>query len=57
MEIIRNVIRDIKPEYWVGLGAAVSILSLLVACLSLIYVRRAAKPGSTGGLGVRVSDG
>jgi hypothetical protein len=43
MEIIRNVIRDIKPEYWVALGAAVSILSLLVACLSLIYVRRAAK--------------
>jgi hypothetical protein len=26
MEIIRNVIRDIKPEYWVALGAAVSIL-------------------------------
>ena len=43
MEIIRNVIRDIKPEYWVALGAAVSILSLLVAGFSLIYVRRAAK--------------
>jgi hypothetical protein len=43
MEIIRNVIRDIKPEYWVALGAAVSILSLMVAGFSLIYVRRAAK--------------
>jgi hypothetical protein len=43
METIRNVIRDIKPEYWVALGAAVSILSLLVAGFSLIYVRRAAK--------------
>jgi hypothetical protein len=43
MEIIRNVVRDIKPEYWVALGAAVSILSLLVAGFSLIYVRRSAK--------------
>jgi hypothetical protein len=43
MEIIRNVIRDIKPEYWVALGVAVSILSLLVAAFSLIYVRRSAK--------------
>ena len=46
MEIIRNasrIIRDIKPEYWVALGAAVSILSLLMAGLSLIYVRRSAK--------------
>jgi hypothetical protein len=43
MEIIRNVIRDIRPEYWVALGAAVSILSLLVAGFSLIYVRRSAK--------------
>jgi hypothetical protein len=43
MEIIRNVIRDTKPEYWVALGAAVSILSLLVAGFSLIYVRRSAK--------------
>ena len=43
MEIIRSVIRDIKPEYWVALGAAVSILSLLVAGFSLIYVRRSAK--------------
>jgi hypothetical protein len=43
MEIIRNVIRDIKPEYWVALGAALSILSLLVAGFSLIYVRRSAK--------------
>jgi hypothetical protein len=43
MEIIRNVIRDVKPEYWVALGAAVSILSLLVAGISLIYVRRTAK--------------
>jgi hypothetical protein len=43
MEIIRNVIRDIKPEYWVALGAAVSILSLMVAGFSLIYVRRSAK--------------
>ena len=43
MEIIRNVIRDIKPEYWVALGAAVSILSLLVAGFSLIYARRSAK--------------
>jgi hypothetical protein len=42
MEIIRNVIRDIRPEYWVALGAAVSILSLLVAGFSLIYVRRSA---------------
>ena len=43
MEIIRNFIRDIKPEYWVALGAAVSILSLMVAGFSLIYVRRSAK--------------
>jgi hypothetical protein len=43
MEIIRNVVRDIRPEYWVALGAAVSILSLLVAGFSLIYVRRSAK--------------
>jgi hypothetical protein len=42
MEIIRNVITNIKPEYWVALGAAVSILSLLVAGFSLIYVRRSA---------------
>jgi hypothetical protein len=42
MEIIRNVIRDIKPEYWVALGAAVSILSLLVAGFSLSYARRSA---------------
>jgi hypothetical protein len=34
---------DISPEYWVVLGAAVSILSLLVAGFSLIYVRRSAK--------------
>ena len=43
MEIIRNVIRDIRPEYWVALGAAVSILSLMVAGFSLIYARRSAK--------------
>ena len=43
MEIIRNVITDIKPEYWVALGAAVSLLSLLVAGFSLIYARRSAK--------------
>jgi hypothetical protein len=43
MEIIRNVIRDIELEYWVAFGAAVSILSLLVAGISLIYVRRSAK--------------
>jgi len=43
MEIIRNVIGDIKPEYWVALGAAVSILSLMVAGFSLFYVRRSAK--------------
>src|SRR5215217_9411936 len=43
MEIIRNVISDIRPEYWVAFGAAVSILSLLVASFSLIYVRRSAK--------------
>jgi hypothetical protein len=43
MEIIRNVITNMKPEYWVALGAAVSILSLLVAGFSLIYVRRSAK--------------
>jgi hypothetical protein len=42
MEIIRSVIGDIKPEYWVALGAAVSILSLLVAGFSLLYVRRSA---------------
>jgi hypothetical protein len=42
VEIIRNVITNIKPEYWVALGAAVSILSLLVAGLSLIYARRSA---------------
>jgi hypothetical protein len=29
MEIIRNVLRDIKPEDWVALGAAVSILPLV----------------------------
>jgi hypothetical protein len=34
---------DIKPEYWVALGAAVFILSLMVAGFSLIYVRRSAK--------------
>jgi hypothetical protein len=43
MEIIRNAISEIRPEYWVALGAAVSILSLLVASFSLIYVRRSAK--------------
>src|SRR5215204_859861 len=42
MEIVRNVIRDIKPEYWLALGAAMSILSLLVAGFSLIYVTRSA---------------
>jgi hypothetical protein len=42
MEIITNVVRDIKPEYWVALGAAVSILSLMVAGFSLIYARRSA---------------
>ena len=42
MEIIRSVIRDVKPEYWVALDAALSILSLLVAGFSLIYVRRSA---------------
>jgi hypothetical protein len=42
MEIIRNVVTNIKPEYWVALGAAVSILSLMVAGFSLIYVRRSA---------------
>jgi hypothetical protein len=43
MEIIANVIKDIKPEYWVALGAAASILSLLVAGFSLSYARRSAK--------------
>jgi hypothetical protein len=43
MEIIANVIKDIKPEYWVALGAAVSILSLVVAGFSLGYARRSAK--------------
>jgi hypothetical protein len=43
MEIIRNLISDIKPEYWVALGAAVSILSLMVAGFSLIYVKRSTK--------------
>jgi hypothetical protein len=42
MEIIRNIIRDIDPEYWVALGAAVSILSLMVAGFALIYARRSA---------------
>jgi hypothetical protein len=42
VEIIRNVITNIKPEYWVAIGAAVSILSLLVAGFSLIYARRSA---------------
>jgi hypothetical protein len=43
MEIIRKVIREIRPEYWVAFGAVMSILSLLVAGFSLIYVRRSAK--------------
>jgi hypothetical protein len=44
VEIIRNVIISIRPEYWVAVGAAVSILSLLlVAGFSLIYVRRSAR--------------
>jgi hypothetical protein len=42
MEIITNVITNIRPEYWVALGAAVSILSLLVAGFSLGYARRSA---------------
>ena len=42
MEIITNVIANIRPEYWVALGAAVSILSLLVAGFSLGYARRSA---------------
>ena len=42
MEIINNVLADMRPEYWVALGAAVSILSLLVAGFSLIYARRSA---------------
>jgi hypothetical protein len=42
MEIIADVITNIRPEYWVALGAAVSILSLMVAGFSLIYVRRSA---------------
>ena len=42
MEIIRNFVTNIRPEYWVALGAAVSILSLMVAGFSLIYVRRSA---------------
>jgi hypothetical protein len=42
MEIITNFITNIRPEYWVALGAAVSILSLMVAGFSLIYVRRSA---------------
>jgi len=42
MEIITKVITNIRPEYWVALGAAVSILSLMVAGFSLIYVRRSA---------------
>jgi hypothetical protein len=46
MEIIKNVFRDIKPEYWVALGAAVSILSLPIAGFSLIYVRRSEPPGA-----------
>jgi hypothetical protein len=43
MEIIRNLISDIKPEDWVALGAAVSILSLMVAGFALIYVKRSVK--------------
>ncbi|HET9303417.1 MAG TPA: hypothetical protein VFO20_11615 [Propionibacteriaceae bacterium] len=35
--------RDIKPEYWVALGAAVSILSLMVAGFSFIHVARSAE--------------
>jgi len=42
VEIINNVLAEIRPEYWVALGAAVSILSLLVAGFSLIYARRSA---------------
>ena len=42
MEIINNVLAEMRPEYWVALGAAVSILSLLVAGFSLIYARRSA---------------
>ena len=42
MEIVRNVITNIRPEYWVALGAAVSILSLMVAGFSLGYARRSA---------------
>jgi hypothetical protein len=47
MEIIRNLIRDIRPEYWVALGPVVSILSLLVAGFSLIYVRRSREQTKT----------
>jgi hypothetical protein len=42
MEIIRSVVDEIRPEYWVVLGAAVSVLCVVVAGLSLIYVRRSA---------------
>jgi hypothetical protein len=42
MEIFRNVVAEVRPEYWVALGAVVSVLCVVVAGLSLIYVRRSA---------------
>ena len=43
MEIIRNIIRDIRPEYWIALGVVVSTLSLIVAGFSLIFARRSVR--------------
>ena len=43
MEIIRNLIRGIRPEYWIALGVVVSTLSLIVASFSLIIAMRSVK--------------
>jgi hypothetical protein len=43
MEIFRNVVAEVRPEYWVVLGAVVSILSLLVAGFALLCVRRSVR--------------
>jgi hypothetical protein len=43
MEIIRNIIRDIRPEYWIALGVVVSTLSLILAGFSLIFARRSVR--------------
>jgi len=43
MEIIRDLIRGIRPEYWIALGVVVSTLSLIVASFSLIFARRSVR--------------